>query len=714
MGELGLRIPLYCGGLVALSLFSAVLLLWLGVTVLLNAERRTGGVWLVGFGAVAAGLFFITHTIIIVESMEGGHHSPGPWWPVGWIALILAPYAWYIAVLWHNGYWEEGASLLRREHRLLFALAMLFSAGMLAFLAVTRPVPSSMRLLGIYFVTTPTIFGIPGLVLLYPLFMTFCTSSSLFALQRSGPLGYAMQGPARSRARPWLIGATCCLLSVSLLMVLLLLWLALYGGPDYLQMILDQPALEAFWMDLTVSLPIVIAVVLIGQAVVSYEIFTGKALPRRALRHQWHYALILAGGCSLAVGVGYALQIPSISVIVLATVFVALAFAVFGWRSHRDRERHLDDLRPLVASEHSFEALVGADASELSEMPAQFPVLCRDVLGARTAYLIPAGGLSALIEKPLTYPDNSDPSAHLASVLDQFATPEVTIVALDPARHQGAIWAVPLWSARGLAGVFLLGEKGDGGLYSQEEIEIARAGGERLLDTLAVVNLARRLMQLERQRYVETQVVDQQSRRALHDEVLPGLHSAMLSLRGAGLDESATAGTLAQLGEVHRRVSALLREMPSGRASQVAELGLLGALREAVSGEFLRDFDRVEWQVEPEAEKRAGMLPPLAADIAFYAGKEAMRNAARHGRGDDPARPLCLTVEALWRDGLELRISDDGVGGTGTRRSLAAGHGLALHGTMLAVIGGSVEVSDRAGSGTTVTVSLPGRIRQGT
>ena len=44
---------------------------------------------------------------------------------------------------------------------------------------------------------------------------------------------------------------------------------------------------------------------------------------------------------------------------------------------------------------------------------------------------------------------------------------------------------MPLWSERGLIGVLLLGEKRDGGLYTQEEIEIARASGERLIDTQA-------------------------------------------------------------------------------------------------------------------------------------------------------------------------------------------------------------------------------------
>ena len=36
--------------IMAVSLFNTILLLWLGLTVLLNAERRTWGVWLAGGG----------------------------------------------------------------------------------------------------------------------------------------------------------------------------------------------------------------------------------------------------------------------------------------------------------------------------------------------------------------------------------------------------------------------------------------------------------------------------------------------------------------------------------------------------------------------------------------------------------------------------------------------------------------------------------------
>ena len=45
---------------------------------------------------------------------------------------------------------------------------------------------------------------------------------------------------------------------------------------------------------------------------------------------------------------------------------------------------------------------------------------------------------------------------------------------LDPSDFSGASWAVSLWNGPGLSGLLLLGEKRDGSLYTEEEIEIAR------------------------------------------------------------------------------------------------------------------------------------------------------------------------------------------------------------------------------------------------
>jgi signal transduction histidine kinase len=261
--------------------------------------------------------------------------------------------------------------------------------------------------------------------------------------------------------------------------------------------------------------------------------------------------------------------------------------------------------------------------------------------------------------------------------------------------------------------VLLLGGKADGGLYTQEEIEIARASGERLIDTQASVELARRLMTLQRQRLADSQLVDRRARRVLHDDVLPQLHAAMLMLNG----QAHSAHVLETLTDTHQQIANLLRDLPPA-TPEVAQLGLLGALRQLIEREYASAFDGVTWQVDATVEREARTLPPPYAEVLLYATREAIRNAARHGRGDDGARPLHLRVTIdkhpvaphpeLVEGGLSITIEDDGVGvTTPSTHNGGSGQGLALHSTMLAIIGGTLEVESVAGQYTRVVLRLP-------
>jgi signal transduction histidine kinase len=548
-------------------------------------------------------------------------------------------------------------------------------------------------------------------------------------LRRPGPSGRVMGNLARRRARPWLVAASVVLLLVSLLVAWVMFWITLnarqhtpYGlySPlgDFAPM-----ALTVAWFDLIIASLIAVAIVLQGQAVVSYEVFTGKTLPRRGLRRHWRSAIILAGGYSALVSWSLTLQLRPIYSLLLSTILMILFYALFSWRSYAERERTMDHLRPFVTSQRLYEHLLTHSASAAANVDAATPfrALCDDVLGARVAYLAALGPLVPLAGPALAYPDGSLASRpSLAGLGAEFNSPQTMCLPLDPARYGGAMWAVPLWSERGLIGVLLLGEKRDGGLYTQEEIEIARASGERLIDTQASAEMARRLMALQRQRLAQSQVLDQRARRVLHDDVLPHLHTAMLTLSSEETHlDGASPDAVSLLADAHRQISDLLHEMPTTASPEVARLGLIGALRQAVDDELGSAFDGVTWQIEPEAEHKAQAIPSLTAEVLFYAAREAIRNAARYGRDGDATHPLHLRVGIAWRDpsafsmaaghgSLEILIEDDGVGlGAGGQANAGSGQGLALHSTMMAVVGGSLAVESAPGAHTRVLLTLP-------
>ena len=136
------------------------------------------------------------------------------------------------------------------------------------------------------------------------------------------------------------------------------------------------------------------------------------------------------------------------------------------------------------------------------------------------------------------------------------------------------------------------------------------------------------------------------------------------------------AGNDTLLTDAHRQIANLLREMPATTAPEVKRLGLIGALRRVVDEEFGSAFDDVTWQVEPEAEQEARAITLLTAEVLFYTAREAIRNAARHGRGavgaplaDCPRRRRRLAAFPLGSRFVGLLEDPDHA------RSGGAGHG---------------------------------------
>jgi signal transduction histidine kinase len=160
---------------------------------------------------------------------------------------------------------------------------------------------------------------------------------------------------------------------------------------------------------------------------------------------------------------------------------------------------------------------------------------------------------------------------------------------------------------------------------------------------------------------------------------------------------------------------------------EVARLGVLGALKQSVQNEFARSFDEVLWEIDPQAESKVNSLVPLTAEVLYYASREAIRNAARHGRGglqlsengqteETPSLHLMVAARCL-ESGVELMVEDNGIGldtavdnsqnndqGNGSGGS---GGGLALHSTLMAVVGGTLSTEGVPGDYTRVSLVLP-------
>lgn len=713
--------------IMSVSLFNTILLLWLGLTVLLNAERRSWGIWLVGASLLMGGAFFVSHSAILGHNLYAVSQGINFWWRVGWVPVVVLPLAWYVVILWYAGFWSGRRTRLRHRHGPWFLFVVLLALGLAGLLALVSPLPSYGQAAQLDLSATPTVGGIPLLLLAYPFYIVLSISLSLDVLLFPGPSERMMGILARDRARPWLVAASVVLLLVGVLVAWFMFWVVFNARQRALYGLYTGMALTVGGFDLVIASLIGLSILLLGQAAVSYEVFTGTTLPRRGFFRHWRSGVLLAAGYGAIVGWSLALGLRPIYSLLLTTMLMVIFYALFGWRSFAERERYMDHLRPFVASQRLYEHLLAPGALSAAAAPGSsqvdvatlFGALCDNVLGARVAYLIAFSPLVPLGQPLLAYRDGrslplsstADVAAQVdawRSIAAQFGLPQTLCVPLEPARYGGAVWAVSLWGERGLIGVMLLGEKRDGGLYTHEEIEIARASGERLIDTQATAETARRLLALLRQRIAQIAVMEGQGRRVLHDEVLPQLHTAILNLGGLQGTPAVHEAVDALTG-AHRRISDLMRDAPPAASHLLARQGLVAALRTMVHNEF-EPGSNVEWRVPPEVVPAVEKLPLYAGEVVFFAAQELVRNAARHGRGADRRRPLHLRISLAAGDGLSLTVEDDGVGfsaGSVPRDPAPAGSssGLQFHSTMLAAIGASLEVT--AGPGTRATITLP-------
>ncbi len=687
--------------IISVSIFNAILLVWLGLTVLLNADRRTWAVWVMGFGLLAGAAFFVSHTSILGHRLLLITSGLNLWWQIGWIPVIVAPLAWYVVSLWYAGIRFQPENRLYRRHRFLIIFTCVQALILVGLMLFTRLIPTYSQMLQLDLTGTPTLGGVPILFMIFPVFMVVCVFLSIDALRHSEPSERLMGDLARKRSRPWLMGTAGALLVVSLLVAFFIGWIVSKARGGTLPLV----SIRAIgWFDLSLAGLIALAIIMLGQAVVSYEVFTGKALPRRGFFKHWRNTILLAAGYAILIGWSLAVQVRPIYSLMLTALLMVVFYALFSWRSFVEREQFMARLRPFVSSQKLMNHFVDRDDAMASRANELFQAICQNVLGTERALLMPLGILASLAGSPLSYPGTAIPRRiYIPPRL--FSETSSTIVALDTATYDGLQWAIPLWAERGLVGALLIGAKRDGGLYTEEEIQVAGASGERIVDMLAGEQIARRLMELQRKRLAENRVMDLRTRRALHDETLPTLHTTILRLSSLSRDEPAIREAITSLTEAHQQVADLIHTAHATPVALNGQRGITNTLRAMIETEFAGEFQSVTWNLEgsswPEFE-------PLTQETILGAAREVLRNAATHGRGDRLGQPLNVIIDVQCTDEFIVVIKDDGVGmHYPSTYKAGSGGGLALHSTMLAIVGGYLNVERATDTGTKVTISLP-------
>lgn len=523
-------------------------------------------------------------------------------------------------------------------------------------------------------------------------------------------------------------------------------------------------------LDLLATGAVALVVLLIGYSIVRHGVLIERPLARRGFFEQWRGIVIVATLVAILIALLVALTQGSLGGLLLITCLATVAYALFTWSSYTAHDRYVALLGPFVRSTSQRHWLNTDLLKTEQELEHLFFHLCHDVLAVQCAYLSVMAGPD---RRSFSYrwpgnvvPDDqwSKTRRHVSGELPlSQQTPFENGEPLPGRRiqiyvhHQPMIvWILPISNESGLAATLYLGPREDGGVFTDEDMNLAHACGQRILDTLGDHEAMQAVTALLRRRVVDVKLLGAQQRRVLHDEILPQMHLALLRLETLrslpekigtygentrvpnlwGVETRAPSDPLEALlpegshampqahlqavneaihmiSDAHRRLAAMMRTTAPGAPHRLERDGLINAIQMMLEQDFQHAFDEVEWRVSEEtAERIDEFLSPAIAELILAAVQEALRNAARHARGSDVHRHLRLVFKAVWDNtdsNLEIVVADNGVGIASTSSSTTGtGGGLLTHSALLAIAGGSLTVKSTPREGVVVKMVLPG------
>ena len=532
-------------------------------------------------------------------------------------------------------------------------------------------------------------------------------------------------------------------------------------------------------LDLLATGAVALVILLIGYSIVRHGVLIERPLARRGFFEQWRGIVIVATLVAILIAMLVAMTESSLGGLLLITCLATGAYALFTWSGYTAHDRYIALLGPFVrstAQRHWLNTDLPRTEQDLEHL---FFHLCHDVLGVQCAYLAVLTGAvrrnfsyrwpSELVPGPQWGKTPRRPSGELTLALAERLLEMPTIPASLGRRIQVyvdeqpmIVWILPIYNERGLAATLYLGPREDGAVFTDEDMNLAHACGQRILDTLGDHEAMQAVASLLRRRVVDVKLLGAQQRRVLHDEILPQMHLALLqlemlrSLPESGEYQSGTrhhapevgahathetdeafgnAGkqrtedalvqarrqsvdeAIAIISATHRRLAAMMRATAPGAPHRLERDGLINAIQTMLEQDFQHAFDEIEWHVTEETAARIDeVVSPAVAELIFAAVQEALRNAARHARGADIHRELRLTFSATWNPAdpsLELIVADNGVGiASADDSTTGTGGGLLTHSALLAIAGGNLNIKSTPDEGVTVRIGLPAEALQ--
>ena len=766
----------------AISIFNLVSFLWLTCTVWLNGNRSSliARVGAVGLGLSA--LFFFIHALLISTplTITARLVTADFLWHLIWLPGLGVPYIWFVIGLHYaslmNTNWQRRRPLLL----LLTALLGLIVLILLILNQATFTFAGTLRLLGDSDIISDTGAQILSPLVLLPVlflcYVTFCaigiwfTPTRIVRLSRVLWYGCTRQLKQASFLKSlsdafwdervtvdtldepelsWHL-AQPGLLFAALLMVSLTTTLGVLGVWSMINWLKWQPSAHSTVPPATLTMIpfnlvlidvfatglVALIILLIGYAIVRHGILIERPLARRGFFEQWRGIVIVATTVAIFIALLVILTRSNLGGLLLITCLATGTYALFTWSSYTAHDRYIALLGPFLRSTNARHWL-NTDLHKTEQgMEDLFFHLCHDVLEVRCARLIV---LTGTVKRSFDYrwpaDDKQIQEEELATSLRE---QQLSLVHSAHPYSSNAYrsrmmwqnqpiicWVLPIYDEFGLVAKLYLGPRQDRSVFTDEDMDLAHACGQRILDTLRDHEAMLTVAGLLRRRIVDVKLLGAQQRRILHDDILPQMHLALLRLEtlrspiskqqadtSNPSTEPALNETIEIITQAHRHLAAMMRATTTSAPHRLERDGMMQAIHTMIEQDFHQAFDEIEWDVTAETAVHIDeIVPPAIAELIFAAVQEVLRNAARHARGSDVHRRLHLTLTATCNPHLEIIVLDDGVGiASASSSTTGTGGGLLTHSALLAIAGGSLTVKSAPGEGVAVRILLPAEV----
>lgn len=465
---------------------------------------------------------------------------------------------------------------------------------------------------------------------------------------------------------------------------------------EFDEILLGNVPVLIYKLDIAISFIIFILVLLVGRAITGYQAFTGKFISVRAVPVFWKGFLVLSLFYCL---IGLFMESNSDSpwrdyYLSLLYLLGVIVFQRIQFQESQENNRYL---KPFLQSENIYE-YVTSDSSVKPDFEEFFRILCDNTLHAGSACLIPEGVLSFRGD-PLFYNSNLVPESSV--IRNEWKkNKNKQYFQINRADSGDYIIVLPVHNGNDLTGLLYLGVKRDYTLYSEEELEIAKIASRKILDLIAVAELTRRLLELQKRQLIENRLLDVKTRRFLHDEVLPELHMILLAMDSL----AASPKKEELLGEImgtHRKISSFLKSLPS-HIPDVTPDNYVSVILSSAKSE-LGEAD-LQFELKEIPDSIFQNYDSVLLEVVYYAFREILRNINRYARVPGKELRVRISLEKFISY-LEICVEDNGPG-FGKESSKGTNQGLLLHGTMLATVGCSL-VKESAPGETRLKIRIP-------